>query len=183
MQEIRQKTSAGWDAQAIERFAAGSEDILILNREPLDHLNGAISAGRVSDYRSEVTAGTARDRVAAGFRELEVSSELLLNDVTGLVITFLSQFAQSRAHLRIEMVHNQTCPRFHCDNVNVRLITTYHGPTTEYRYVGEETVRKTPLYALVFLKGHMHPTHLDGVHHRSPEVPEGQKRLCVVIDY
>jgi hypothetical protein len=81
------------------------------------------------------------------------------------------------------MVKTQSCPKFHCDNVHVRLVTTYFGPATEYQFAGEDAIQVAPLYSLVFLKGHKHPTHGDAVYHRSPEVPAGGKRLCVVIDY
>jgi hypothetical protein len=80
-------------------------------------------------------------------------------------------------------VNKTTCPKFHCDNVRVRLVTTYLGPGTEY--VGADApqeVRSAPAFALVFLKGHKHPTHADAVHHRSPALPPGGKRLCVILD-
>jgi len=44
-------------------------------------------------------------------------------------------------------------------------------------------VRSAPAFALVFLKGHKHPSHADAVHHRSPPVPPGGKRLCVILDF
>jgi hypothetical protein len=108
---------------------------------------------------------------------------VLAADITDLGLSFLEQFGIRTANLRIEMVQTQSCPKFHCDNVHVRMVTTYHGPTTEYQFDGSETIHEAPLYGLVFLKGHKHPTHCDSVHHRSPEVPSGTKRLCVVIDY
>ncbi len=182
MQSTTPKPIRVWDAPVVERFLAGTEDILVLDREPLEHLSGAIRAGRVHEYQAEVTAETARHRVAAGLRELAIDSEPFLSDVSGLVIAFLSHFVQTRAGLRIELVQTQSCPKFHCDNVSVRLITTYHGPTTEYRYVNDETVHVAPRYGLVFLKGYKHPTHQGSVLHRSPKVPNREKRLFVVLN-
>lgn len=84
--------------------------------------------------------------------------------------------------LQVEIVDTQACPKFHCDNVYIRLVTTYVGPATEYRFVGETMVNQAEQGSLVFLKGRKHPTHRDSVHHRSPAIPEGVKRLCVVLD-
>jgi hypothetical protein len=122
-------------------------------------------------------------RVAAGLEALRIECPALAADISDLARSFLIQFAQPEAHLRIEMVSKQSCPKFHCDNVHIRMITTYHGPTTEYQFPGEDAIHVAPLYGLVFLKGHQHPTHRDSVRHRSPEVTPGTKRLCVVIDF
>ncbi|MGL4553563.1 MAG: DUF1826 domain-containing protein, partial [Gemmataceae bacterium] len=45
-----------------------------------------------------------------------------------------------------------------------------------------EWIHSAPTSALVFLKGHEHPGYADEVHHRSPPVPPGGRRLCVVLD-
>ena len=103
--------------------------------------------------------------------------------VIDLVTAFLDQFDLQQARLRIEITRTQSCPKFHSDNVHIRLVTTYLGPTTEYQYAGTNEIHTAPLGGLVFLKGHGHPNHRDTVHHRSPEVPVGEKRLCVAIDY
>jgi hypothetical protein len=95
----------------------------------------------------------------------------------------MAEFNRPSVNLRIEIVDTQSCPKFHCDNVYVRLVTTYVGPGTEYQFAGEEAIHVAGPGSLVFLKGHKHPTHRDSVHHRSPAVPSGSKRLCVVVDF
>lgn len=115
--------------------------------------------------------------------KMQLANTELANDVTSLVHSFLAEFERRSVSLRVEIVDTQSCPKFHCDNVHVRLVMTYVGPSTEYQYVGESDVRVSGLGSLVFLKGHKHPTHRDSVHHRSPAVPPGTKRLCVVIDF
>ena len=77
----------------------------------------------------------------------------------------------------------QTCPKFHCDYVVVRLITTYAGPGTEYvRADSAGAIRRAGPGSLVLLKGRRHPTHADTVHHRSPPVAAGARRLVVAMD-
>lgn len=45
-----------------------------------------------------------------------------------------------------------------------------------------EAIQRAKQGSLVFLKGHRHPTHRDSVHHRSPAIPHGGRRLCLVLD-
>lgn len=183
MQVTTTEPTAAWNAGAVAGFRAGNEDILVLPRYPLDHLRPAILAGRIREYWSMVGRETAAREVRSGLRELHIESPELAADIVRLVTAFLDQFGPPQAKLRIEVTRSQSCPKFHCDNVHVRLVTTYLGPTTEYQYAGEDVTHAAPLYGLVFLKGHKHPTHRDSAHHRSPEVPEGEKRLCVAIDF
>lgn len=176
-------TRTAWDGEQLREFDTGNQDILILARPTPEGVADAIAAGEVQDFRASFGRRVLPKRVADGLRTLRIDSQALAADIADLGLSFLEQFGIRTANLRIEMVRTRSCPKFHCDNVHVRLVTTYHGPTTEYQFTGVEVVRVAPLYGLVFLKGHKHPTHRDGVHHRSPEVPDGGKRLCVVIDY
>lgn len=175
--------TAAWSVPLVEDFSRGNNDVLVLDRAPLVSVWPAIRTGRVHEYRSLFTAADVDTRVTDGLEALQIECPVLAADIACLARSFLNQFGQTEANLRIEMVQRQSCPKFHCDNVHIRLVTTYHGPTTEYQFTGEDAIHAAPLYGLVFLKGHQHPTHRDSVHHRSPEMTPGTNRLCVVIDY
>jgi hypothetical protein len=181
--EVSNASQQYWDAGAVARFAAGDADILVLPRRPMDHLGPAVQAGRVHEYLAPVRRENIGFEVRAGLGELRMKSPELTADLVSLVTSFLDQFGLRQARLRVEITRSQSCPKFHCDNIQVRLVTTYLGPTTEYQYAGEDMIHVAPLYGLVFLKGHKHPIYRDSVHHRSPEVPVGDRRLCVAIDY
>lgn len=173
-----------WDTVAVSDFAAAEDaDILVLNRRPLEGIGAAVQAGRIREYLAPVDRQRVGFEVRSGLRELRLNSRELSEDLIKMVNTFLDQFDLQEARLRIEITRTQACPKFHVDNINVRLVTTYLGPTTEYQYAGENKTHTAPLGGLVFLKGHKHPTYRDTVHHRSPEVPTGLRRLCVAIDY
>lgn len=173
-----------WDTAAVSEFVvAGDTDALVLDRQPLEGLDAAVAAGRIGEYLAPVDRLRVGFEVRCGLRELRLKSRELSGDLIHLVDTFLDQFDLEEARLRIEITRTQSCPKFHCDNLNVRLVTTYLGPTTEYQYAGENKTHIASLGGLVFLKGHKHPTFGDTVHHRSPEVPAGERRLCVAIDY
>lgn len=172
-----------WDTDKVSKFVSGATDVLVLDRKPLEGVGAVVEAARIYEYLAPVSRQRVGFEVRSGLRELRLKSPDLSNDLIGLVNSFLDQFELQEARLRIEVTRSQACPKFHCDNVNVRLVTTYLGPTTEYQHAGETTTFSAPLGGLIFLKGHRHPTYRDTVHHRSPEVPVGQRRLCVAIDY
>lgn len=172
-----------WDDESIKSFAEGDDDVFVFTRTPLEGLGEAVLAGRVHEYIAPVRRDRVGFEVRGGLGELRLKSRELADDLITLVQSFLDQFDLPEARLRIEITRSQSCPKFHSDNVHVRLVTTYVGPTTEYQKAGDDTTLVAPLGGLVFLKGHRHPTHRDAVHHRSPVVPNDVKRLCVAIDY
>lgn len=177
------EVTAAWDREAVAVFDAGADDVLVIEREPLPAAAAAVRAVRVGAWRSPVTAATVEAKAAAGAVALGLDCPELAADVVIVARNFLAQFGASRAALRMEIVETASCPRFHCDNIRVRVVTTYHGPGTEYVFTSDpHAVRGAPTGALMFLKGHKHPTHADAVLHRSPMVPPGEKRLCVVLD-
>ena len=183
MPSITTESTTAWDVGAVAEFASGSSDILVLARNPLGSLGSAVRAGRVHEYLAPVGQQNVAFEVRAALGELRIKSPELAADIINLVNSFLDQFGLQQARLRVEVTRSQSCPKLHCDNVCIRLVTTYFGPTTEYQYAGESITHVAPLHGLVFLKGHKHSTHRDSVHHRSPEVPDGEKRLCVAIDF
>jgi hypothetical protein len=173
-----------WDRDAVAVFDLGRDDILVVERPPLPGIAGAVASARVHDFRSVVTPASAHALAAESLAALHIDCPMLAEDIAALARDFLAQFGAAEGSLRVEVVDKTTCPKFHCDNVRVRLVTTYHGPATEYVFDdAPEEVRAAPGFALVFLKGHKHPTHADAVHHRSPPVPPGGKRLCVILDF
>ncbi|MBM4068086.1 MAG: DUF1826 domain-containing protein [Planctomycetes bacterium] len=180
---VRPREVTAWDGDEVAAFDQGRKDILVMDRPPLPGIAETVTPARVQYWRSSVTVGTAEARAAEALGELCIANPVLAEDIVGLSRSFLAQFGVDEASLRVEVVDKQSCPKFHCDYVRVRLVTTYHGPTTEYVHIdAPEDVLAAPLFALVFLKGHQHPAHADAVHHRSPGVPPGGKRLCVILD-
>jgi hypothetical protein len=172
-----------WDGAAVAAFDSGREDVLVVQRPPLPGIADAVATARVLYWRSSVTPASAEARAAEALDSLRIASPALAADIVALARSFLGQFSVGEASMRVEVVDKQSCPKFHCDNVRVRLVVTYHGPATEYvRADAPDAIRAAPLFALVFLKGHQHPNHADAVHHRSPGVLPGEKRLCVILD-
>ena len=177
------KTVASWDSDVVAEFANGDDDILVVARRPVARVHDVVDAGRMHEYWAMVGRDNVARELRFGMKELRLRSNELAADIADLVTSFLDQFDIEHAKIRLEITRTQSCPNFHCDNEHVRLVTTYTGPTTEYQHAGENTILTAPLYGLVFLKGRRHPTHSNSVYHRSPNVPDGEKRLFLAIDY
>lgn len=174
---------AAWDEAVIAAFDRGGEDALMVERPALPEVEATLPRADVREWRADVTAADAEARIATALSELNIDCAPLAADIAAVARSFLTQFDVARASLRVEVVTTSTCPKFHCDNIRIRVVTTYHGPGTEYLFVAApDEVHAAPTGALLFLKGHRHPTHADAVLHRSPVVPPGEKRLCVVLD-
>lgn len=115
-------------------------------------------------------------------------------DVTWLVSAYSCLLGARRVGLRVRALTSPMCPRFHVDNVPLRLITTYAGPGSEY--VPEQEVARTALstgYAAVdkvmrlnagdvaLFKGERWEGNEGaGVVHRSPS---GPPRLLLTLDW
>lgn len=58
--------------------------------------------------------------------------EAFVADVTWLVAAYTCLVGARRVGLRLRVLAGPMCPRFHVDNVPLRLLTTYTGPGSEW---------------------------------------------------
>lgn len=182
----RTRTRAGrvtaWPRLTVAAFDRSTDDVLVLDRPPLPEVERAMVAARVRGWRADVTTADAPARVAEALADLALDCPPLAADIAAHARSTLAQFGVVSTELRVEVVDEVSCPKFHCDNTRVRLLCTYHGAGTEYVSAdAPNAARAAPTFGLIFLKGHRHPTHADRVLHRSPALPAGTKRLCVVL--
>lgn len=70
-------------------------------------------------------------RALAATKPLEWQAALIA-DIHDLARRFALLMDVDRLNIRLEPVTDDACRRFHADYVRVRLITTYHGPGTEW---------------------------------------------------
>ncbi|WP_445004020.1 DUF1826 domain-containing protein [Halomonas mongoliensis] len=131
------------------------------------------------------------------------AAEALVEDVQLLAEAMAYLFATDTVGIRLRLLDAAMCPRFHVDNLPVRLVTTYHGPGSEW--LPEEAVNREGLGApsadkpeivrdpaaiqrlsagdLALLKGGgWEGNEQRALVHRSPALIEGQKRLLLTID-
>lgn len=134
--------------------------------------------------------------------------EAFAADLVRLASALCLLSGRREARIRIEVSTQTTCPRFHVDNVVLRLLCTYRGPGTEYlegRYADRSRlgpgsdglpdecsglIRKAagivriPRFAVAVLKGERWTDGCpQGAIHRSPATsPEAGARIVAAID-
>jgi len=121
--------------------------------------------------------------------------ESFVADVTWLVAAYTCLVGARRVGLRLRVLGSPMCPRFHVDNVPLRLLTTYVGPGSEW--LREQASAGSELYTarpavdniqhlqtgdVAVLKGEKWQGNEGaGLVHRSPSSQQG--RLLLSLDW
>lgn len=186
--------------------------IVVWNRPPEPRIGGfaaAVLATIDFEVRAVVAAGAIAgfDPLPAAARAQDPeAAERLAADIRELLAMFAEFTGARELGVRFARLDEAMCPRFHTDNVGVRLLTTYVGPGTEWLADAEADrsrlghrshgvsdrksgllragakVRHVPPFAVALLKGAAWPGNAErGAIHRSPAV-RGQARVLLSID-
>ena len=152
----------------------------------------ALPTGEVEDARVHVPVGEAGDRIIELFSAWNYGvgpvQRWVADDVQAMAGQMAGILSVSRLRLRVHLVRDDACRKFHRDTVRARLICTYVGPGTEYGVAreGEDpcNIYKAPTGNPILLKGKLWPGfHEPSVLHRSPPIEgTGVSRLVIVID-
>lgn len=125
--------------------------------------------------------------------------EQWLEELHGVARLYADLFEARWLGVRLTTLDREMCPRFHVDRVGVRLLCTYAGPSTEWLENGDVVrgglgptgevlrpgghLRTLKPFDVALLKGEAWPGNAgNGVVHRSPAVPHGQRRIMLSID-
>lgn len=175
-------------SDVLERLTSDDSDIVVLEEErhgefDLD-IGPVVQSMPNFEKRASLTRDQSQAAVSSALSEMGLASEQLESQMLEHIELFAKLFEQEKMEVRIELTDRQSCPKFHCDNVFVRMLVTYCGPTTEFIDHREpEIIFRAPLSSVVFLKGHKHPTYQDRILHRSPEFTDGVKRLTMILNF
>lgn len=127
----------------------------------------------------------------------------LIEDIANIATAMAYLFDTETIGVRLRTLEGAMCPRFHVDNLPVRLVTTYAGPASEW--LPEHTVNRAGLGAphpekpeivadpqaiqrlhagdLALLKGcGWVGNEARGLVHRSPQPAPGERRLLLALD-
>lgn len=111
-------------------------------------------------------------------------SAALLSDIDAILQASASTSA--RYTLRLEYVADDACRKFHKDNTDIRLITTYHGRGSQWintcTGADEPEIQEMVPYEVAMFLGERE--YIEGsVFHRSPPIrAEGSDRFLLVMD-
>lgn len=131
----------------------------------------------------------------------------LLHDIGELIELFTTLADCRHVGLRLSVTTEQMCPRFHVDHVDLRLVCTWYGPTTQW--LEHQSVNRALLgigangqpdetsgatragaqihqlrpFDVALLKGERYPGNAGrGAVHRSPPMPAGALRVMLSLD-
>lgn len=133
------------------------------------------------------------------YRDLPGQSAFI-DDVSWLVSAFACLFEAKRIGLRLRILDKAMCPRFHVDHVPVRLITSYAGIGSEWlaegvmarRRLGDPAaepgdptqIQRAETGHVLLAKGEKWIGNEGaGLIHRSPQLPTGERRLLLTLDW
>ena len=114
--------------------------------------------------------------------------ETLAEDISMLATTFADVMNTRYLRLRLDVIEDNACRKFHIDHVVARLVCTYRGTGTQYgiSVEGRDPVRvfTVPTTAPMIMRGTQWPdAQQSGLVHRSPPIEgTGETRLMLVLD-
>lgn len=160
----------------------------------LDNLSPEqLPSGRVLTDRQNI-----REAIETFFSNIanddQYEKTLLADDITLLAQKYAEITTPSKIDIRLDVIQNDACWKFHLDRVNYRLVTTYFGEGTQYvspEHADEALEQQTdydgPIKIIreqevAIFKGSCN-TPGTGIVHRSPPIKEKQTtRLLLCIN-
>lgn len=138
---------------------------------------------RPSSVRTAVRLVCARSGMPDGSER-----HRLEGDIAALADLFAALTNATWLRLRLDVVSDNACAKFHVDAVTLRLLCTYRGTGTQYGVATDgrvpDEIFTTPTGAPLLLRGTLWPGDPpSGVVHRSPPIEgTGETRLVLVLD-
>ncbi|MCG6659589.1 DUF1826 domain-containing protein [Halomonas campisalis] len=199
--------AVGDEIDVLPRIFEDAINIAVMRRRPSAALQQSAQAQCLTDRAWQLAwLGQPGDELRADLLKrlpAPEAAEALIEDVQLLAEAMACLFDTETVGIRLRLLDAAMCPRFHVDNLPVRLVSTYHGPGSEW--LPEAAVERAGLGApsaskpeivrdhdaiqrlaigdLALLKGAgWEGNEHRALVHRSPAVAEGQKRLLLTID-
>jgi hypothetical protein len=178
-----------------------------LSKDLLEHIAQCVEQNPRLNFEKTIAASSIIDDLSMALTPLGFNDELTEN-IASLVDMFCCLFDLKRAGLRLKVLEQAMCPRFHVDWIPCRLVTSFCGPGTQW--LTNETVDRTKLGAgnnglsddqsgiyvdkrsiqamtsgdVALLKGEgWFDNEGAGLVHRSPPNSSNEQRLLLTLDF
>ena len=185
-------------------------NIVIWQRELSETLKNSVSTflDSNSSFQTSMTV-TPQSALSSISAALGDTTQLELSEnIAELVDMFCCLFELKRAGLRLATLDRAMCPKFHTDKIPCRLVTTYQGIATEWLphqavnreklglgskgkpdnqsgiFNSQQDIQRLFSGDVALLKGELREGNENaGLVHRSPALPEGQRRMLLTLDF
>lgn len=179
-ERIEEPESADWQAETWAAVHLRDRSIVIEPRAlgELAEIGKALAEQAPFERRGE----GAVDAAVAALGQIPPA---LAQDIRSLALRFAALMGVPAVRLRLEGVTTNACRKVHTDYTDVRLITTYFGPGTDYVPSGgsAEALERISTGHVALFKGRLFGEGHAPCLHRSPPVGDtGERRLVLVID-
>jgi len=127
----------------------------------------------------------AQGDYAAVMQTLRGLPNALQVDIAQLAERFMALMQADNVRVRFEAVTSNACRKMHADFTDLRLITSYAGPGTQFAPHGKGDCcsEDVPTGAIALFKGKLFGSGHTPCFHRSPPIEgTGEERLVLVID-
>jgi len=151
-----------------------------------------LPADKLPQTRLSLRTDQVRDALVSLCQEKGIVDDpccqMLIGDINSLAQFFAHVMKVTWITLRLDVVNDNACRKFHQDNVAARLLCTYRGQGTEFGacFSGPEpdAIQELPPGSAGIFKGRRWPSQIPSViYHRSPQIGgTGETRLLLVID-
>lgn len=167
----------------------------IWERKPLDSFQTWIDALAPDDLprariilRPDVVRQAMTDLVEGAGLPDNNARAMLIDDVSAMAKIFADVITTPYLRLRLDVISNNACRKFHIDAIKARLICTYRGSGTQYGISTDgaepRQIFSVPTGSAMIMRGTLWPeTPKSGLLHRSPPIEgTGETRLVLVLD-
>lgn len=179
----------------IDRLLCDHVDGVVVERVVPDSIQSALNAMPLKQWMQDrccLPANQVGIRIEQLFTKwglsLHTAQRWVARDAEACAKEFARVLDTQDIHLRVEVIEDDACRKFHRDAIKARMICTYTGPGTEYTGTqtmdDPATIGTVPTGCPVLFKGKAWPVP-QGQHlvHRSPPIEGlGISRLVLVID-
>ncbi|GAC34971.1 DUF1826 domain-containing protein [Paraglaciecola polaris] len=178
-----------------------------LSKDLLEHIAQCIEQNPRLNVEKAIIASSISDDLSMALAPLGFNGDLIEN-IGSLVDMFCCLFDLKRAGLRLKVLEQAMCPRFHVDWVPCRLVTSFCGPGTQWLtneavdrtklgtgnnglsddqsgiYVDDRSIQAMTSGDVALLKGEgWFENEGAGLVHRSPPNSANEKRLLLTLDF
>jgi len=191
------------DASVLTRIYEEEINIAIWNRVLPANVQLVVQRFLEEQTRFQSSITVSPETALTGVLEALGSNryKALAENIAELVDMFCCLFELKRAGLRMTILDSPMCPKFHVDKVPCRLLTTFQGIATEWLehehvnrtglgtgtarlYENESDIQQLVAGQVALLKGERWDGNENaGLVHRSPIVPNNEKRLLLTLDF
>ncbi|MCH2208490.1 MAG: DUF1826 domain-containing protein [Lentisphaerales bacterium] len=126
----------------------------------------------------------AKKFIRQTFAKFKLAESYVKTDILNKLTFFYTFFHLRKVNCRFEILSSNSCKKFHFDNVQARLISTYAGPGTQLKRVIDSEFMELPGGSSVIMKGSQFKGFKPVILHRSPPIAStGVKRFLFIADY